>query len=111
MVREAQARGTARRGACAALRHGSLALRHDRLALRHGRLGGHDTATARAWACLRAPGRAGWSVCVHTVHLTSFWTQYCFRVTVHEHCSPNFFEKKMMNEIKFLKKIKSNQIK
>ena len=66
-TRGAQARGTVRRGACAALRHGSLALRHDRL-------GGHDKATARTWACLRAPGRAGWVVCVHTVHLSSFWT-------------------------------------
>ena len=65
---EAQARGTGdttRRGARAALRH-------DSLALRHGRLGGHDTATARVWACLRALGRAGWAVCVHTMHLTSF---------------------------------------
>ena len=48
-----------------------------RAALLHGRLGGHDTATARAWACLCAPGRAGWAVCVHCA-LDQFLTQYYF---------------------------------
>ena len=63
--RRAGWRAAQRKRARASLRHGSLALLH-------GRLGGNDTATARTWACLRALGRAGWAVCVHTVHLTSF---------------------------------------
>ena len=89
------ARGTTRgvRGA-----QGRAALQHGILTLRHGRLGGHDMATARAWACPCALGCAAGPGCALGVPSLFFYLVLFlshFMGTVHEHCSSqNFFKKK-----------------
>ena len=92
-------------------RHGHASARHRAtirpLGLRHCRPQGCDTAGARprhdptraacerGLSALRTPwahhARSQGQLCVHTVHLTYFWTQCIVSVTVwdtvHEHCS------------------------
>ena len=77
MAREAQHSGER----VCELRYGRPRPRYDRAKLQHGAGGRHDTATcARPGRdCARRLGMLGGSarVCVHTVYLNSFWTQYC----------------------------------
>ena len=70
---------------------GRTALRRSNLALQHDRLGGHDTATALAWACLCTPrcvaGPVGCALGAPSLFLDLVLFLSHFLGTVHEQCS------------------------
>ena len=83
---------------------GNSALRHGSLVLQHDRLGGHDTTTARAWACLCVPGCAagpvGCALGAPSLFLDSILFLSHFLGTVHEHCSSQKKFEIFLNKIK-----------
>ena len=91
----ARAAQRGRRGAHGAGARGA----QGRATLRHGRLGGHDTASARAWACLCTPrcaaGPAGCVLGAPSLFLDSVLFLSHFLGTVNENCSSQkIFKKK-----------------